>query len=115
MSAPSEPSSSEAVQDTHTASPRTAGVPRKPKPNELLLPYEAMLQRRRLDSTSHFHLLRLLGKGGQGSVFLTELRGSHDFTVPIALKIFSANFRLPGQFLDVGQRPERRGLTRRVD
>jgi serine/threonine-protein kinase len=34
-------------------------------------------------------LLRRLGAGGQGVVYLTERRGSDDFTRPVALKIFS--------------------------
>ncbi|MFM9068005.1 MAG: serine/threonine-protein kinase, partial [Planctomycetota bacterium] len=58
-------------------------------PNVLVSPYHSMVDRRRLDSTVHFPLLKLLGSGGQGSVYLTELRGSDHFTVPIALKIFS--------------------------
>ena len=32
---------------------------------------------------------RLLGAGGQGKVYLSERRGADDFTVPIAVKVFS--------------------------
>ena len=70
--------------------PAPATAPPAPAiPNDLIAPYHSILDRRRLDSTSHFPLLRLLGSGGQGSVYLTELRGSEQFTVPVALKIFS--------------------------
>src|SRR5438445_8831658 len=31
----------------------------------------------------------MLGSGGQGVVYLTERRGADDFTLPVAIKIFS--------------------------
>jgi serine/threonine-protein kinase len=34
-------------------------------------------------------LIRLLGQGGQGIVYLSERRGTDSFTLPVALKIFS--------------------------
>ena len=39
--------------------------------------------------TEHLHLTRLLGSGGQGVVYLSERRGTDNFTLPVALKIFS--------------------------
>jgi serine/threonine-protein kinase len=36
-----------------------------------------------------FRILRLLGRGGQGTVFLGESVGSDSFTLPVALKFFS--------------------------
>lgn len=65
------------------------GQPATPRENELLGPYQAILDAQYLDWTTHFRLRRLLGTGGQGSVFLTDLRGADGFTVPIALKVFS--------------------------
>ena len=34
-------------------------------------------------------MLRMLGRGGQGEVYLTEHRGTDGFTVPVAMKVFS--------------------------
>jgi eukaryotic-like serine/threonine-protein kinase len=42
-----------------------------------------------LSWTAHHRLLTLLGSGGQGVVYLTERRGTDDFTLPVALKVFS--------------------------
>jgi serine/threonine-protein kinase len=58
-------------------------------PLELIARYDNIVQDRRLNWTTHHSLLKLLGSGGQGVVYLTELRGADGFTVPVALKIFS--------------------------
>lgn len=55
----------------------------------LLGKYQAIITERRLSWTEHQHLIRLLGSGGQGVVYLTERRGTDNFTLPVALKIFS--------------------------
>lgn len=57
--------------------------------NELTPKYLKLLSARRFGWTAHHSLLKLLGRGGQGVVFLTERRGADGFTLPIALKIFS--------------------------
>ena len=57
--------------------------------NELFDVYEQIVTEKRLSWTTHLRLLRRLGSGGQGVVYLTERRGSDDFTLPVALKIFS--------------------------
>jgi serine/threonine-protein kinase len=59
------------------------------KPNELCSRYDALLHEKRLTWTTHYQLLRLLGAGGQGVVYLSERRGADQFTLPVALKIFS--------------------------
>src|SRR5258706_1012287 len=58
-------------------------------PDELLARYQKILDDQRLSWTEHHRLLRLLGKGGQGEVYLTQRRGSDGFTLPVAMKIFS--------------------------
>jgi serine/threonine-protein kinase len=59
------------------------------EPNELVPQYQEILDKQRLNWTSHLRLLKLLGTGGQGVVYQTELRGTDEFTLPAALKIFS--------------------------
>ncbi len=58
-------------------------------PLDLLDRYENILEGRRFSWTEHQRLIRLLGSGGQGVVYLTERRGTDGFTLPVALKIFS--------------------------
>jgi serine/threonine protein kinase len=58
-------------------------------PNELQPRYDTILTEKRLNWTTHYRLLRLLGSGGQGVVYLSERRGADNFTLPVALKIFS--------------------------
>ena len=65
-------------------------------PNELVERYQAILTDRRLNWTNHLRLHKQLGEGGQGVVYLTELRGTDEFTLPAALKIFS-----PERFADI--------------
>ena len=57
--------------------------------NELIVRYDKIVKDRRLQWTTHHRLLKLLGTGGQGVVYLTELRGADHFTLPVALKFFS--------------------------
>jgi serine/threonine-protein kinase len=64
-------------------------------PDELFQRYEALISSQRLDWTQHLHLTRRLGSGGQGVVYLSERRGTDNFTLPVALKIFS-----PGRYDD---------------
>ncbi len=63
-------------------------APHRP-PTELSNRYNEILEGKRFSWTSHFHLLRQLGRGGQGVVYLSEQRGPEGFKLPIALKIFS--------------------------
>lgn len=56
---------------------------------QLLSDYESIVQEKRLSWTTHLRLLKLLGEGGQGVVYLTERRGTDGFTLPVALKVFS--------------------------
>lgn len=65
------------------------GTRRVEHENELTVRYDEVLQNQRLSWTTHQHLDRLLGTGGQGVVYLSERRGADGFTLPIAVKIFS--------------------------
>ena len=58
-------------------------------PDELLSRYVEILGAGRLNWTEYHSLSRRLGAGGQGVVYLTTRRGSDNFTLPVALKIFS--------------------------
>ncbi|MBC8354499.1 MAG: serine/threonine protein kinase [Planctomycetes bacterium] len=65
------------------------GNTRKTTSNELVGRYSTIVADQRLSWTTHLRLQRLLGQGGQGVVYLTEQRGADQFTLPVALKIFS--------------------------
>jgi eukaryotic-like serine/threonine-protein kinase len=67
---------------------------------KLLTAYEEMVAQQQLSWTGHYHLRKLLGRGGQGEVYLSEYRGTDEFTLPVAIKIFS---------------PERYASARRYD
>jgi serine/threonine protein kinase len=58
-------------------------------PDELLARYREIVEQHRLSWTEHHRLIRLLGSGGQGVVYLSERRGTDSFTLPVALKVFS--------------------------
>jgi serine/threonine-protein kinase len=56
---------------------------------ELLQNYLRLIRQPKVGWTEHLRLRRLLGKGGQGVVYLSERRGADNFTLPVALKFFS--------------------------
>jgi len=56
---------------------------------KLLGHYHTILADQRLSWTEHHRLMRRLGSGGQGVVYLSERRSTDGFTLPVALKIFS--------------------------
>lgn len=55
----------------------------------LVQAYERLTHQGKISWTGHHHMLKLLGRGGQGEVYLTEHRGTDGFTVPVAMKFFS--------------------------
>jgi len=55
----------------------------------LVAHYRAILNQPQLDWTERHCLLRRIGAGGQGVVFLGERRGADGFRLPVALKVFS--------------------------
>jgi len=72
------------------------GQPAVHCPSDLLDRYEGLIMGQRMSWTEHLHLTRRLGAGGQGVVYLSERRGTDNFTLPVALKIFS-----PARYDDV--------------
>ena len=56
---------------------------------ELVKRYDEIVEGNRHSWTTHLRLLKKLGEGGQGVVYLTERRGADKFTLPVALKVFS--------------------------
>lgn len=65
------------------------GSQRKTFDNELVAEYDSFLSGERFSWTTHQRFLKELGKGGQGIVYLSQRRGTDDFTLPIAVKVFS--------------------------
>jgi eukaryotic-like serine/threonine-protein kinase len=57
--------------------------------DELFSRYQQIINEQRLSWTEHHRLISLLGSGGQGVVYLSERRGTDNFTLPVALKVFS--------------------------
>jgi len=69
---------------------RSWGGQREPRcSDQLLRRYHSMLAENRLSWTEHHRLVRMLGSGGQGVVYLSMRRGTDHFTLPVALKVFS--------------------------
>ncbi len=58
-------------------------------PPELMNPYDSVLKEEKLSWIEQHRLIRRLGSGGQGVVFLCERVGADHFRLPVALKIFS--------------------------
>ena len=65
------------------------GAPAPQSDPKLLDRYEELTKHGKVSWTGHHHMLRMLGRGGQGEVYLTEYRGTDGFTVPVAMKVFS--------------------------
>jgi serine/threonine-protein kinase len=64
-------------------------APRDPGIERLSEVYRAILDENGIVNRPGFRFYRLLGKGGQGHVFLTKCRGADGFFRVVALKIFS--------------------------
>lgn len=75
--------------DFTATAPQGDAVEQPQPPNELAGRYQTIVSEKRLNWTTHYRLLRLLGSGGQGVVYLSERRGADNFTLPVALKVFS--------------------------
>ncbi|MCX7426020.1 MAG: serine/threonine-protein kinase [Planctomycetia bacterium] len=65
------------------------GHPNGKCPDKLLARYQTIIEEKRLSWTEHHRLIRRLGSGGQGVVYLSERRSTDNFTLPVALKIFT--------------------------
>jgi len=51
--------------------------------------YRTIIEQESFGWTAYHRLIRPLGSGGQGVVYLSQRRGTDNFTLPVALKIFS--------------------------
>ncbi len=58
-------------------------------PNDLMTRYEGVLGEPRISWIDSHRMVRRLGSGGQGVVYLCERLGADQFTIPVALKVFS--------------------------
>ncbi len=56
---------------------------------ELVDCYRTIIEQESFNWTEYHRLIRKLGSGGQGVVYLSKRRGTDGFTLPVALKIFS--------------------------
>ena len=72
-----------------TATQPAEEVPVKFQNHELMDVYAGILNKKRHSWTTHLRLIREIGKGGQGVVYLTRRRGADGFTLPVAIKVFS--------------------------
>ncbi len=73
-----------------TSCTRTMGGHRvRRPPDELVRAYRELVDQQRFHWTEHHRLIRRLGSGGQGVVYLSQRRGADGFTLPVAVKIFS--------------------------
>src|SRR5262245_18369244 len=76
------------LHGTQTVMPSGGSRPEN-RVNELLHHYLKLVTQPKMGRTEHLRLKRMLGKGGQGIVYLSERRGADNFTLPVALKFFS--------------------------
>jgi serine/threonine protein kinase len=76
------------TESYHPAS-STGDRPAARHEGDLLARYQTILEAESLDWTRRYRMLRQLGCGGQGVVFLGERQGADGFRLPVALKVFS--------------------------
>ena len=74
---------------THTGPSLRASAPFDIGGAELLTQYETLLKNESVRWAAEYKKIRILGKGGQGVVYLSERQGTDMFRLPVALKIFS--------------------------
>ncbi len=61
---------------------------------DLMARYRTIVANERMRWTAHHRMQRKLGEGGQGVVYLSRRFGADNFTLPVAMKIFSPqNYR----------------------
>ena len=67
----------------------TRDVSSEPQTDEILNQYHSILEQPQIGWTATRPLIRQLGVGGQGVVYLSVRQGADNFSLPVALKIFS--------------------------
>lgn len=71
----------------------------EPHHHELIARYRKTVAQTRWSWMTHLRMIRKLGEGGQGIVFLAERPGADGFTLPVAVKVFSADrYRTPEDY-----------------
>jgi eukaryotic-like serine/threonine-protein kinase len=72
---------------------------------KLLTQYETLLSNQSVHWAAEYRKIRILGKGGQGVVYLSERQGTDLFRLPVALKMFSPeSYRdVPSYFADMAR------------
>ena len=74
--------------------PTPIGVAPVRPDDELLRQYQELLQGGSITWAAQYRKIRVLGKGGQGVVYLSERQGTDLFRLPVAVKVFSPeNYR----------------------
>ncbi len=68
---------------------RSGGTTPTAGDGELLARYRGLARGDRIEWETAYRKVKLLGKGGQGVVYLAERHGADGFTLPVALKVFS--------------------------
>jgi serine/threonine protein kinase len=63
--------------------------PAKLRTGPLLAEYKSFAEGDSLSWDTHYADLKLLGRGGQGVVYLAHRKGADGFTLPVAIKVFS--------------------------
>ncbi len=91
---------------TRTMDPQA--IPAPERVQELTDKYTEINEKGHISWTSHLRFRKKLGSGGQGIVYLTEQKGADEFTLPVALKIYSPErFVSPAEYDEAMKRAAR--------
>ena len=77
------------VEDLFPKETRAAEPVVQQQCGELIARYDELLNEKRHSWTTHLRPIKEIGRGGQGVVYLTRRLGADNFTLPVAIKVFS--------------------------